>query len=619
MKKIKAIVLAVMLVVLTVVDSVLGLTNITVEASNLLQISVDTVEAKQGDKGVQVAVNIENPNKINIGALVFEITWDSTALKAINAVEGEFMLSETPVINTERISEGFIGYADASAIGKTAEGQVILMTFDVLDEAKEGLNSIEVKVLSAASSTPEGDNLAPAITDITEVSGGIRLPNTSIQTSLKVSVDTVEAKQGDKGVQVAVNIENPSKINIGALVFEITWDSTVLKATKAVKGEFMLSETPTINTERISEGFIGYADASSIGKTAEGQAILMTFDVLNEAKEGLNSIEVKVLSAASSTPEGDNLAPAITDITEVSGGIRLPNTSIQTSLKVSVDTVEAKQGDKGVQVAVNIENPNKINIGALVFEITWDSTALKATKVVEGEFKLSQPIINTEKISEGCIRYLDATSIGKITGGQVVIITFDVLNEAKINLNPINIKVLIAATADFGTPEITNITEVAGGINVACVHTNVKDSDYKVTKAPTVAEEGLEEAVCPDCGTKLTRVVDKLVCTHTNVKDSDYKVTKAPTVTEEGLEEAVCPDCGTKLTHLIEKIKYGDINADGSINVQDGIILKKHLAGIKELKINLAASDVNTDGDINIQDAIILLKHLAGMSVTLGK
>ncbi len=471
MKKIKAIVLAVMLVVLTVVDSVLGLTNITVEASNLLQISVDTVEAKQGDKGVQVAVNIENPSKINIGALVFEITWDSTALKAINAVEGEFMLSETPVINTERISEGFIGYADASAIGKTAEGQVILMTFDVLDEAKEGLNSIEVKVLSAASSTPEGDNLAPAITDITEVSGGIRLPNTSIQTSLKVSVDTVEAKQGDKGVQVAVNIENPSKINIGALVFEIT----------------------------------------------------------------------------------------------------------------------------------------------------WDSTALKATKVVEGEFKLSQPIINTEKISEGCIRYLDATSIGKITGGQVVIITFDVLNEAKINLNPINIKVLIAATADFGTPEITNITEVAGGINVACVHTNVKDSDYKVTKAPTVAEEGLEEAVCPDCGTKLTRVVDKLVCTHTNVKDSDYKVTKAPTVTEEGLEEAVCPDCGTKLTHLIEKIKYGDINADGSINVQDGIILKKHLAGIKELKINLAASDVNTDGDINIQDAIILLKHLAGMSVTLGK
>ncbi len=315
------------------------------------------------------------------------------------------------------------------------------------------------------------------------------------------------------------------------------------------------------------------------------------------------------------------LAVMLVVLTVVDSVLGLTNITVEASnlLQISVDTVEAKQGDKGVQVAVNIENPSKINIGALVFEITWDSTALKATKVVEGEFKLSQPIINTEKISEGCIRYLDATSIGKITGGQVVIITFDVLNEAKINLNPINIKVLIAATADFGTPEITNITEVAGGINVACVHTNVKDSDYKVTKAPTVAEEGLEEAVCPDCGTKLTRVVDKLVCTHTNVKDSDYKVTKAPTVTEEGLEEAVCPDCGTKLTHLIEKIKYGDINADGSINVQDGIILKKHLAGIKELKINLAASDVNTDGDINIQDAIILLKHLAGMSVTLGK
>lgn len=40
---------------------------------------------------------------------------------------------------------------------------------------------------------------------------------------------------------------------------------------------------------------------------------------------------------------------------------------------------------------------------------------------------------------------------------------------------------------------------------------------------------------------------------------------------------------------------------------------------MKELKINIEASDVKADNDINIQDAIILLKHLAGMNVTLGK
>ena len=65
--------------------------------------------------------------------------------------------------------------------------------------------------------------------------------------------------------------------------------------------------------------------------------------------------------------------------------------------------------------------------------------------------------------------------------------------------------------------------------------------------------------------------------------------------------------------------QYGDVNSDGSINVSDGVILKKYLAGVKELNINEKASDVNVDGEINSSDAVILMKHLAGMNVQLGK
>lgn len=68
-----------------------------------------------------------------------------------------------------------------------------------------------------------------------------------------------------------------------------------------------------------------------------------------------------------------------------------------------------------------------------------------------------------------------------------------------------------------------------------------------------------------------------------------------------------------------EDVKYGDINSDGEINIQDGVLLKKHLAGIKGLNIDMTASDVNVDGEVNIQDAVILIKHLAGMNVTMGK
>lgn len=64
-------------------------------------------------------------------------------------------------------------------------------------------------------------------------------------------------------------------------------------------------------------------------------------------------------------------------------------------------------------------------------------------------------------------------------------------------------------------------------------------------------------------------------------------------------------------------IKYGDINGDGSINVGDGVTLKKHLAGMT-VKIDMTASDVNLDGKINTTDAVLLMRHLAGMNVELG-
>ncbi len=66
------------------------------------------------------------------------------------------------------------------------------------------------------------------------------------------------------------------------------------------------------------------------------------------------------------------------------------------------------------------------------------------------------------------------------------------------------------------------------------------------------------------------------------------------------------------------RFKYGDINLDGEVNIQDGVILEKHLADIKGLNINMSASDVNVDGHVNISDAVILMKHLAGMTVELG-
>ncbi len=60
-------------------------------------------------------------------------------------------------------------------------------------------------------------------------------------------------------------------------------------------------------------------------------------------------------------------------------------------------------------------------------------------------------------------------------------------------------------------------------------------------------------------------------------------------------------------------IKIGDVDVDGDRDATDAILLRKYLAGMRNLDvtINEKACDVNGDGVIDVRDAILLLKHLA--------
>ncbi len=66
-------------------------------------------------------------------------------------------------------------------------------------------------------------------------------------------------------------------------------------------------------------------------------------------------------------------------------------------------------------------------------------------------------------------------------------------------------------------------------------------------------------------------------------------------------------------------IIYGDVNFDGIVDSSDVILIKKHLAGYKNLKINLKAGDVNADGKVDCIDAVKVLRKLAGYNIELGK
>lgn len=74
----------------------------------------------------------------------------------------------------------------------------------------------------------------------------------------------------------------------------------------------------------------------------------------------------------------------------------------------------------------------------------------------------------------------------------------------------------------------------------------------------------------------------------------------------------------TCTVNVAAKFKYGDANGDGKIDSKDAVVLKKYLAGYKDLNINTEACDVNLDGEVTSVDAVRLLKYLAGYNVELG-
>ncbi len=65
-------------------------------------------------------------------------------------------------------------------------------------------------------------------------------------------------------------------------------------------------------------------------------------------------------------------------------------------------------------------------------------------------------------------------------------------------------------------------------------------------------------------------------------------------------------------------VKRGDLDGDGERTSTDAVLLKKHLASIKDLPIvDEKACDVDGNGDVNVRDAVVLLQFLAGMNVNI--
>lgn len=63
-------------------------------------------------------------------------------------------------------------------------------------------------------------------------------------------------------------------------------------------------------------------------------------------------------------------------------------------------------------------------------------------------------------------------------------------------------------------------------------------------------------------------------------------------------------------------VKFGDINSDGNIDIEDAVMVISHINGVSVLSdAQMKAADVDKSGNVDIEDAVAIISHVNGVKV----
>lgn len=220
-------------------------------------------------------------------------------------------------------------------------------------------------------------------------------------------------------------------------------------------------------------------------------------------------------------------------------------------VKVVVDNETVKNGSA---VTVPVKLTGMTDLADFNITLTYDSAALTATKVENGD------IINDSK----------ATINSNITDGSVRIAGINPADTINAN-GTVLVKVTFTANKEGATPVAITVNTLKGG-KLAVANYTTSNGTVTVT-----ANGGSVETL-----------------------------TETTTTTEtDSTTEATTVDYSTK----------GDVNKDGKIDEKDAALILKFIQGIKdETFYDEDAADANGDGVINVLDATWVLNHKGNTS-----
>ncbi|MBO4934565.1 MAG: N-acetylmuramoyl-L-alanine amidase [Clostridia bacterium] len=139
--------------------------------------------------------------------------------------------------------------------------------------------------------------------------------------------------------------------------------------------------------------------------------------------------------------------------------------------------------------------------------------------------------------------------------------------------------------------------------------------EWTVTVPAGEETPGSKERVCATCGGKETVEIPPT----TQHIWTEWRMTVPATYTAAGEETRVCLHCmkrETRAVAALPQVRYGDIDCDGKITVNDALAVLRRAAGLTEVfGAQFVLSDVDRDCRVTVSDALTVLREAAKLDI----
>lgn len=441
---------------------------------------------------------------------------------------------------------------------------------------------------------------------------------TETNTDFEVNVGSTEGKFGDL-VTVPISFKNVPAESISTCSLKINYDPTKLEYVTIKGGSIIPYANTDFAGDKKTDGnldilFLCYQPVSGHDITLDGVFAELTFKVI-DSTIGSTPVEIK------ESIFGDKYLNPVHPIIN-SGMVEIYISEFK-PFELKVGATEGKVGDL-VTIPISFKNVPIDGIELCNIAITYDSTQLEYSSGEAG------PLIKKSGL---------CGEASKVSQGEIKVGTFDpFMGEQYINSDGVLVNLIFKITdnSDKTLVQIKNATIADRLLNILAPtlydgivyidHSGVLtqevykvsgyiESDFQLSTATgSKAREGFKVEIVGTAFNALTDANGYFEIKDVPAGTYDIKISKPCYLTRHITNISVNSDKELSAKSTPISLWIGDVNENGSINMEDIMIICKSFnsnAGDNNYK---ECRDLNCDGAINIEDIVIVAKHFNSIS-----